>query len=162
MVNNPKEYAREYRKRNLEKIRKRDRERYLRDHEKRLANSKRDYQRHKEQRKSYHKEYYQKNKEEFYERALRLKYGEVRFQVLKRDNMTCQNPKCKKILGKHHLHISIHHIDWDESNNNLENLVLLCNPCHTEIHSKTRCNYSIPQKFIIDIFCMWIKGEKIF
>ena len=58
--------------------------------------------------------------------ALRRKYGDVAVFVLERDGGICQ--KC----GKKEAHL--HHIDWDKTNNIAENLIVLCNSCHTTTH----------------------------
>jgi hypothetical protein len=42
-----------------------------------------------------------------------------------------QGRKCKTIatIG--------HHIDKDRSNNSIDNILVVCNPCHAELHSGT-------------------------
>ena len=74
---------------------------------------------------------------------LRRKYGDNAFMVLERDNYTCIKCGSKK-------RISIHHIDWNENNNTLDNLVLLCSSCHGKLHS------FIPQRLRKQIFEEWI------
>ena len=58
---------------------------------------------------------------------------EKKQQVLERDNYTCQCPEC---LIENPKKLHIHHIDYDKKNNNPENLITLCNSCH----SKTNFN----------------------
>lgn len=70
---------------------------------------------------------------------LRKKYGENAFVVLERDNYTCQ--KCG---SKDDIHI--HHIDWNKENNELGNLILLCNSCHLTLHN------FVPERFRCEIF----------
>ena len=53
---------------------------------------------------------------------------ELKQSILKRDNYKCQNLKCLKKSNKLH----IHHIDYDKKNNNLDNLITLCNSCHSK------------------------------
>jgi hypothetical protein len=57
----------------------------------------------------------------------------LKIQVKERDNYICR-------LCKVDLHNSnqsrIHHIDGDKNNPNIDNLILLCNSCHSLIHSK--------------------------
>ncbi len=48
--------------------------------------------------------------------------------IYKRDKLTCQ--KCGKKTD-----IIVHHIDGNNDNSNLENLVCLCRPCHKKTHS---------------------------
>ena len=63
---------------------------------------------------------------------------ELKQQVLERDNYTCQCPNCTS-LNETDLHI--HHIDYDKTNNNLENLITLCNSCHSKTNPKTKRQY---------------------
>jgi len=58
-------------------------------------------------------------------------------QILERDNYECQNPNCKKLHDKLH----IHHIDYDKKNNGLDNLITLCHSCHAKTNSKKNRNY---------------------
>ena len=64
---------------------------------------------------------------------------EKKQQVLERDNYTCQCPDCeyKTIL------LDIHHIDYDKKNNSLDNLITLCDKCHTKTNGKNNRNYWI-------------------
>ncbi len=63
---------------------------------------------------------------------------ELKQQVLERDNYTCQCLNCAS-LNETDLHI--HHIDYDKTNNNLENLITLCNSCHSKTNPKTKRQY---------------------
>jgi hypothetical protein len=51
--------------------------------------------------------------------------------VRNRDNNVCQ--MCFKIQKKHKL--SVHHIDENKMNNNINNLVSLCKSCHQRLHA---------------------------
>lgn len=56
--------------------------------------------------------------------------NELKEQVRKRDNYTCQEcDKTQKELG---CKLDIHHIDYDKENNNPENLISLCRSCHVQ------------------------------
>ena len=55
-------------------------------------------------------------------------------QNVKKDNVKCS--VCNKIV----LRAEIHHIDGNRSNNKSENLIPLCDYCHTSVHSKNRMN----------------------
>lgn len=55
-------------------------------------------------------------------------------QIRKRDNHTCQ--KCGKENSKEKL--SIHHINYNKKNNNIENLISLCRKCHSITGGKRR------------------------
>ncbi len=58
---------------------------------------------------------------------------ELRKIIYKRDNYVCQ--ECgSKSRGKNSLHA--HHIDYDTNNNDLSNLITLCNVCHGKINYK--------------------------
>ena len=52
-----------------------------------------------------------------------------RAAVLRRSQSRCENERCK-YQGKPH----IHHIDMNNNNNNLANLIALCPFCHQQAH----------------------------
>ena len=55
--------------------------------------------------------------------------------VKERDNYTCQwQEKCKGNFDPNNL--IVHHIDFNDRNNNLKNLTTLCRGCHTYFHLK--------------------------
>ena len=60
---------------------------------------------------------------------LKNKYDKNGILALERDDFKCQNPGCTSEKP-----VVIHHIDWNEENNEIENLVTLCRSCHTRIH----------------------------
>lgn len=64
---------------------------------------------------------------------------ELKEQIRKRDNFTCQ--RCKKLQNKRLQ--PIHHIDYNKKNNNQENLITLCRSCHM----KTNFNREKWKKF---------------
>ena len=68
-----------------------------------------------------------------------------RDSVLKRAHYRCENESCN-FQGKPH----IHHIDMNNSNNNLRNLIALCPNCHQKAHDKT---FSQSQLF------NWARGD---
>jgi 5-methylcytosine-specific restriction endonuclease McrA len=53
----------------------------------------------------------------------------VRTEIYKRANYSCENPDCRE---KNTIHI--HHIDMNHSNNNYNNIIVLCPTCHTKAH----------------------------
>lgn len=57
--------------------------------------------------------------------------------ILERDNYICQDPRC---IGKSK-RLCCHHIDYDKNNNNPENLISLCNSCHTKTNGKKKRKY---------------------
>jgi len=56
--------------------------------------------------------------------------SEIRQQIRERDNFTCQ--ECNYTEDQLGRTLSIHHIDYDKRNNDPENLVSLCNSCHSQ------------------------------
>ncbi len=66
-------------------------------------------------------------------------YSTIRKNILKRDNYICQNPYCKKKFKR----LEVHHIDGIKTNNENDNLITLCNKCH----SKTYKDIEIYKKF---------------
>ena len=60
-------------------------------------------------------------------------WNEIRKQIYKRDNWVCQEcgEKCHNEIK-----IQCHHIDYDINNNNLTNLITLCNSCHFKTNYK--------------------------
>lgn len=83
-------------------------------------------------------------------------YGEefndsLREKIRKRDNYTCQ--ECGKTQEKLGRKLAVHHIDYDKTNNDEDNLISLCHSCHSKtnfnrddwtIHYKTiRANIKI-------------------
>ena len=57
--------------------------------------------------------------------------------ILRRDNYTCQDIYCKHLSKRLH----VHHIDYDKKNNNPENLITLCNSCHSKTNGKNNRQY---------------------
>ena len=54
--------------------------------------------------------------------------NELKEQIRKRDNYTCQ--KCGKTQDELDRKLDVHHIDYDKTNNRPENLISLCGSCH--------------------------------
>lgn len=63
-----------------------------------------------------------------------LNHGVTRQHILERDNHACQN--CSRCIL--YCHYAIHHIDLDKKNDNPDNLITLCNSCHSKLHSIER------------------------
>lgn len=65
-------------------------------------------------------------------------WREIRKEIYKRDNWTCQecNIKCVGKDGKSNKKIQCHHIDWNKDNNNHDNLITLCSVCHGKTNLK--------------------------
>lgn len=112
---------------------------------------------------AYHKQWYQENRErllvngrEYHsrlevkerDRRVRLlrKYGENSLKILEEDNYACR--KCGSTNR-----IGIHHIDWNDTNNEFENLVVLCDSCHQKLH------LFIPLQFRKPVFEGWLIGN---
>ena len=62
-------------------------------------------------------------------------------EVKERDSFTCQ--VCGEYL-KGSSRAIVHHIDGDKTNQNMNNLILVCRKCHALIH----CNKSVPDKIL--------------
>lgn len=62
---------------------------------------------------------------------------ELKQFIFERDNYACQCPNC---IGKS-IELHIHHIDYDKKNNNPNNLVTLCNSCHSKTNGKKKRPY---------------------
>lgn len=62
--------------------------------------------------------------------------NELKEQIRKRDNFTCQGKKCKYIEKQLGRKLSVHHIDYNKQNNKPKNLISLCNSCHTQTNYK--------------------------
>ena len=54
-------------------------------------------------------------------------YYKLHLLVLERDNSQCQ--RCESIEA-----LLVHHLDLDDRNNKLDNLITLCSTCHLELH----------------------------
>jgi len=74
---------------------------------------------------------------------------ELRELIRKRDNYTCQ--ECSKSqndnIKEFGCKLSVHHIDYDKKNCQENNLISLCNKCH----SKTNCNRKYWEKYLSNL-----------
>ena len=55
-------------------------------------------------------------------------FKQIKKSILERDNYKCQYPNCTEIHDRLH----VHHIDYNKTNNNPENLITLGTSCHTK------------------------------
>ena len=62
---------------------------------------------------------------------------EFKQSILERDNYECQNPNCDQLSEG----LDCHHIDYDKKNNILENVITLCDSCHTKTNGKKNRQY---------------------
>lgn len=59
--------------------------------------------------------------------------NQLKYEIRKRDNYTCQFPKCgKKENGKTH---DCHHINYIKKDNKPNNFTTLCHPCHMKTNT---------------------------
>jgi len=65
-------------------------------------------------------------------------YEKIRQAIFERDGSICS--KCGKPNN-----LLIHHIDGDDKNSNLTNLITLCNKCHLDLH---RPNSNLGEEFM--------------
>ena len=66
-------------------------------------------------------------------------YGQIKKLILQRDERKCL--KCnsdKKLI--------VHHIDKNDTNNELTNLVTLCNACHLDLHRRKPWKLKLQQR----------------
>jgi phage protein D len=77
-------------------------------------------------------------------RKLLQKYGESALQAIERDEGRCV--KCNSTTR-----ICIHHNDWDQWNNALENLVCLCSRCHNGLH------VYLPKRLRLEVYDEYMK-----
>jgi len=77
---------------------------------------------------------------------LRRKFGENAVIVYERDKELC-----RKCGGDNK--VAIHHIDWNDENDSLDNLVCLCSNCHTTVHRW------IPPRLRRELFDEWMKSQ---
>ena len=165
-----KKYRKKYHEENKERENQRNREYYQKNREKilqKIRGTKKQYMKkywetHQVQYKEYYlknierirqynRERWQKKKNELKKRKIQSLYGENGIKCLLRDNNQCQ--KCH---SKIHLHI--HHIDWNNKNNDLENLIILCRKCHMSItHYQNKDD--IPVNLRIKWFNEWMKNK---
>lgn len=57
-------------------------------------------------------------------------YFRIRPKIRKRDNYQCQ--LCGKKFNKYSIGLDCHHIDYNKRNNNINNLICLCERCHNQ------------------------------
>jgi 5-methylcytosine-specific restriction endonuclease McrA len=76
------------------------------------------------------------------------RYRLLRSIVLKRDGNKCQ--ECNSTTN-----LIVHHIDGDNKNNDLTNLITLCNPCHLYLH-----RHRIKQQRLRDTVALAIENPK--
>lgn len=65
-------------------------------------------------------------------------------QIRFRDKYKCRSCQCTQLENGEHL--IIHHIDFNKKNNNVNNLIAICRPCHAKIHNSKQG--SICLKFV--------------
>ena len=72
-----------------------------------------------------------------YQRGPQLGYHNVKAYILARDNYTCQCCKNKRKKKDDKLHV--HHIQWKSTGgaDQPNNLIVLCESCHDDVHKKT-------------------------
>ena len=71
---------------------------------------------------------------------------QLKEKVRVRDNFQCQLCKIPELEFKHRL--SIHHIDYDKKNCALDNLICLCNQCHTKTNFNRRYYENLFKEFL--------------
>lgn len=138
----------DYASKNKEKIKIRRARYYQKNIEKERANCKKWYQKNRESEIAKNKEYRKQNKELFDWYHDKNRFDGVRSMILKRDGY-----KCSVCFLENKL--SVHHIDGSgyaslkklqKSNNDINNLITLCQSCHHKLHWWQRKNYQLTNK----------------
>ena len=115
----------------------------------------------KEKMKECRKRWNEKHPDYYKKLNLNNRTDGKRDSILKRDNYSCAFCKIKNIdhVHKYGRELAIHHKDNNgyyskHPNNNIDNLITLCIPCHTNIHiirkEVIRCNDNKQYKSITD------------
>lgn len=77
---------------------------------------------------------------------------ELKEQIRKRDNYTCQNPECNKTQEQNGAALDVHHMDYVKDNLIESNLISLCINCHRK--SNWNRNYWFAYyTYIMEIKC---------
>jgi hypothetical protein len=82
-------------------------------------------------RQSYH-DWYLENREKIIKRIRKNKYDGNYLKVLERDNYKCQ--ACYR-----QSYLRVHHKDGNQKNNDMDNLITLCQSCHRIVHLMRKC-----------------------
>ena len=130
-----------YMKKNRLIIKEHRRQHYQKNKNKERQMCARWYQKNKESEIAKNKEYRAMNRELFDWYHNKDRFGGIREMILQRDDSKCRicNNKNK---------ICVHHIDGtnyikQNANNGLENLITLCNSCHSKLHWWQRKNHKL-------------------
>jgi len=80
-----------------------------------------------------------------------LEFKRIRESIRKRDNYVCQLCS-KKQKQNNNERFSIHHIDYNKTNNNPKNLISLCRSCNTEVNNDRKVWMRIFRRKIRNIY----------
>lgn len=121
----------EYEKNNRQQIKERRKKHYQENIEKERRLCAEWYKKNRESEIIKNREYRKMNRELFNWYHNKDRFGGVKEKILKRDNFQCRICSSEKIC--------VHHIDGTNYlkknvNNELENLITLCNSCHHKLH----------------------------
>lgn len=151
-----KEKIRQYNLLNKEKIKERRAKYYQENIERERENCKKWYAKNRESEMEKNREYRKQNKELFDWYHNKERFNGIRNSILKRDKSLC------RVCGHDGSHLKVgrgnkgklvvHHIDGksyasgfkpEDCNNELDNLITLCNSCHRKLHWWQRKNYRL-------------------
>ena len=80
--------------------------------------------------------------------------------ILARDNFECQWKEFCKDKKTNIKDLIVHHIDFNDNNNNSENLLTLCRSCHSKFHAKNHISKIIEKNLTVNFMKRYGKGYK--
>jgi len=116
---------------------------------------------HRKKKIKYMRKYNREHALERKKKWTKAKYGEIGLKKMLKVNFSCEicgrrafrAPNLSKVRQ-----VVLHHIDWDPSNNSEDNLLVLCQKHHSELHHFITNSYlkTIPKDFIIKKTKEWL------
>lgn len=93
-------------------------------------------------------------KEHYYSRGKWLfHYTKNQIMALKRANFKCEICGQEHIKGKRNTFLCVHHLNWDETDDRLENLMVLCHKHHMSLHKRILYIFAkkMAKKYILEL-----------
>lgn len=95
----------------------------------------------------------QYRKEHYYSHGKWLyHYTKNQMIALKRANFKCEICGQERVEGERNTVLCVHHINWDEDDDRLENLMVLCHRHHLSLHKRILYKFAeaITEEFILE------------